>query len=312
MLKISWPLFLVLSLSGVAYAAESLVFLPKVHLAGVKEVTLADLVDRQHLSSGELQNLQNVRISSLPAKNAETKISAQLISSAIRKNLKKTYSEIKIPNEVIVVNQKAALSKELVYEQLLWHFEQKCDGCRVEIKNIQLPKIPAELLKTPWRLEPQQRLPKGSFSEKIIVHDQTGREITYWVSGEVKIYHRVPVALRTIMPQQKLSADDYKWEWRDTTYAIDGVASEQAIEDMQARQGIAANQVIWANSLVKEKAVKRGELVQVHSGGQDWKVTLQAVTEQDGYLGDVINVRNVQTKKVISGEVIAPGEIVAR
>lgn len=307
-------LFLILGIVilSPASAASGLVFLPKVYLAGVQEVTLADLVDRQQIDTEDLQELRKVRISNIPAKNSELKISAQLISAAIRKNLKKSFSEIKIPNEVIVVNQNAGISKELVYEKLLWHFEQKCADCRVEIKQIQLPQIPESLLKTPWRLQLQDRLPKGSFSEKLIVKDQTGREITYWVGGELKIYRRVPVALRTIMPNQKVTTDDYKWEWRDTTFAIDGVPSESAIDSMQARQGIAANQVIWANSLVKEKAVKRGELVQVTAGGSEWQVTLQAVTEQDGYLGDVINVRNVQTKKVISGEVVAPGEIVAR
>jgi flagella basal body P-ring formation protein FlgA len=70
-----------------------------------------------------------------------------------------------------------------------------------------------------------------------------------------------------------------------------------------------AGDIVWRGSLVREKAIQRGELVRVVSGEGNWSVSVQAKTEQDGFLGDTVNLRNVQTNKLISGRVIGRGEV---
>lgn len=307
--KLVLPVLLLLSTS---VYAKSLVFMPKVYVTDVKSISLADIVDKSKMGASDISKLQKVRISNMPEENKSVTLSSVLVSEALRRNVKDDFTAVRIPSSIEVYNQKAELNKSVVYDRLLWHWQQLCDNCRVEIKNLILPTIPKELEKKDWALQPQDRLPKGSFSEKLIVHDTKGREITYWVRGELKIYKRVPVATRTLFMNSKLKSDDFKWEWRDITFANDGVPTESGLQNMQLRQGIAANQIIWAGSIALEKTVRRGEIVQVKSGGEDWQVSMQAVTEQDGYVGDVISVRNIQTKKIITGEVVGPGEILAR
>ncbi len=297
-----------------SFSAQSrnLSFLPKAYVDSKSKVSLADVIDQRRSDIANLSEFEKVSIAAAPAKGKSLTLSASIVSEAIRNQVKSKFESIKIPSKIVVYNKRAELNENTIYEQLLWNWEQSCNSCRLEIKNLMVPKIPKELITSDWRIEASQDIPKGSFSEKIIVHDENKREITYWARGEIKVYKRVPVATRTLMISHKLKDMDVKWEWRDVTYSTDNVPSAEMLGQMQLRQGVAANQIIWSRSVAVEKTVKRGDLVQVTAGDSQWKVSLQGVTEQDGYIGDIINVRNVQTKKLITAEVIGPGEVAAR
>jgi flagella basal body P-ring formation protein FlgA len=49
--------------------------------------------------------------------------------------------------------------------------------------------------------------------------------------------------------------------------------------------------------------------VKVITGDKDWNISMSAKTEQDGFIGDTVSVRNLQTNKLISGRVIGRGEV---
>ena len=49
--------------------------------------------------------------------------------------------------------------------------------------------------------------------------------------------------------------------------------------------------------------------MKVFVGEGNWQVTLQAQTQQDGYVGDIVTVKNLKTKKLISGEVVGINEV---
>lgn len=61
--------------------------------------------------------------------------------------------------------------------------------------------------------------------------------------------------------------------------------------------------------VVKTPAVMKGETVTVMAGGSGFQIAMPGRAEQDGYEGDVISVRNLNTGKIITGR-LEPGKTV--
>jgi flagella basal body P-ring formation protein FlgA len=102
---------------------------------------------------------------------------------------------------------------------------------------------------------------------------------------------------------------DVTWDYRDTSYSFEGIPAQDEIAGKRVRRGLRAGDVIWASALEKEKAVRRGESVQVHVGEGAFEVTLNAVAQQDAFIGDVVSLKNSKTNRLLTGEVVGQGEV---
>jgi flagellar basal body P-ring formation protein FlgA len=96
------------------------------------------------------------------------------------------------------------------------------------------------------------------------------------------------------------------------TFARDSTAFDGEIVGRKARQAIAAQDILYAGMLEKEKALKRGDPVKVALGEGEWEVILMGVAEQDGFIGDTVKVRNPRSQQVIVATVTARGEVRAQ
>ncbi len=279
---------------------------------GTHAVTLADVVDARKLPAALVKKMSKVVLADSPRLGEQRRFTSQMISEVVRAHFGRQFVSVHIPNQVTVANRGGEIDGDAVKQDLLNAWKARCTDCRFIFRAFSLPAVPAELRSQPYRLDVKSTLPRGAFSEKILIRKPSGDEGIFWVNGQIEVQKRVPVATRTLPQGLKLSEQDVRYEWRDVTYASDGVPDAKALFSQEVKMGIAANQIVWANSLTREKAVKRGEIVSVSTKEKAWQMTLQAVTEQDGFIGDTVNVRNLQTNKIISGEVIAPGEVVVR
>ncbi|MEK6555749.1 MAG: flagellar basal body P-ring formation chaperone FlgA, partial [Bdellovibrionota bacterium] len=253
--------------------------------------------------------LDKISLGSAPALGEQRIYSSSVIAQALRSTTELASLKFVIPNEVKVDNRGYELNEEVVKSDLLNVWKDQCADCELSIKRIALPVLPADLKDRPWRLETDGRLPKGNFSSKFFVSKASGEEVLFWLSGQLEIKKLVPVLNRALQMGQRIGGEDYRWEWRDVTMATDGFPSEKNIEGQKMRLTANAGDILFFQTIAREKAVARGEVVRVHVGESEWQVSLEAVTEQDGYVGDTVNLRNRSTNRVISGEVIARGEV---
>jgi flagellar basal body P-ring formation protein FlgA len=253
--------------------------------------------------------LPEVVLGSAPALGEQRIFTSKAIAQAVRSLAALKQTNLIIPNEVVVENRGFELSEEAVINDLTARYKAMCADCEISLRSIQLPILPAELKNQPWIIESSTRLPKGAFTEKLLVTQSNGLKSIFWVSGQLVIRKLVPVAARALTFGQRLMADDFRWEWRDVTHASDGIPNEKAILGQKIRLPLQAGDILFSGQIEREKAVHRGEVVQVSAGESQWQVTLEAVTEQDGFIGDVVNVRNRQTNKLVSAEVIGRGKV---
>jgi flagella basal body P-ring formation protein FlgA len=270
---------------------------------------LLDVVETDGLASDMKRLLGKVVLGDAPAVGEKRVYSTRVIADSLRKNINKKFVGVQIPNQVIVANRGYEIDADAIRSELIARWKKFCDECRFEFQNFKMPVVPADLQGYPWRIESNTNFPKGSFSEKIWIERGNNDRQLFWVTGQIQIQRKVPVAARALVPGTKLRATDFNWQWRDTTFATDGVLEEGALNGQEVRYALVSGDIIWSRAVQREKAVRRGDLVKVFVGEGNWQVTLMARTQQDGYIGDIVTVKNIQTQKLISGEVVGQNEV---
>lgn len=78
---------------------------------------------------------------------------------------------------------------------------------------------------------------------------------------------------------------------------------------MEVRQSLRPGQVVRATDLAKPLLVKRGEPVMLLYEVPGIVLTARGKAEENGAIGDVVNITNVQTKRVIQGVVTGPAQV---
>jgi flagella basal body P-ring formation protein FlgA len=278
------------------------------------KVSLLDVVDRESIDSLTQEQLAAVVLGDAPKMGEQRVYSNTAIADAIRGvSGKKTWS-VKIPRQVVVDNRGYQIDQETVEKELLQRWQKACEDCRLRITALRLPAVPEWVQASPWDLpsDERSRLPRGHFSQKLMATGASGQPQIFWINGTLEVTKRVPVLNRSTPLGTRITEEDFTFEWRDVTQATDTTPEAKEIVGQQTKFSMNANDVIWRGSLVREKAVRRGEMVRVITAESGWEVTLQARTEQDGFVGDTVNLKNLQTNKMITGRVTAAGEVEIR
>jgi flagella basal body P-ring formation protein FlgA len=90
--------------------------------------------------------------------------------------------------------------------------------------------------------------------------------------------------------------------------AIDAVGRDKAI-GMQARRQLAAGQVLRGADLAKPDLVQRDQTVAIIYETPGLYLTTRGKAVENGSEGDVVNVMNLQSKRIVQGVVTGPSQI---
>jgi flagella basal body P-ring formation protein FlgA len=105
-----------------------------------------------------------------------------------------------------------------------------------------------------------------------------------------------------------LRADEYAaWE-----PGCSAVSPSISVQNMRARRALRAGHVLCAEDMEPKPPVSRGERVLVHSSAGLVTVLVAGIAEQDGQLGDRLQVRNPDSGESYIASVSAQGEVVVR
>jgi flagella basal body P-ring formation protein FlgA len=131
-----------------------------------------------------------------------------------------------------------------------------------------------------------------------------------FVPANLTLYENVLAAARTIVRGEVLGADDLtvvtqKVSSSSQTYFRN---AEQAI-GFVAKRSIQAGKIITAYMLQAPRLVKRGQEVILMATTPLMEVRMKGQALSDGAKGDVIQVRNVSSKRVVEGVVTGTGVV---
>jgi flagella basal body P-ring formation protein FlgA len=192
-----------------------------------------------------------------------------------------------------------------------------CPPDDVAVSLAQPPQLPQLTpgAKDDVRLEAEPR-------EPINVPGRSRVDVTLLVNGEridvvpvlldVKVYQAAAVARRRIEGGETLGDENVRFE----RHASDAPGSCLTPKDVgagrKAKRAIAAGQMVPPAAVESVAAnnpvlVKQRDLVKLVARVGNLRVTALAEAEQDGRAGDLVRVRNVDSKKEVVGRVIGRG-----
>lgn len=219
-------------------------------------------------------------------------------------DLKWTYF---VPEKVTVIGRKNYLSELSAISEMTLAMQSKCSDCKIQFKDVKIPHIREKLAYESCSLDSEQ-IRGGSFLVPVNCQFNNEKK-TYWITGTVRISKSGPVAARQINSGEKISAQDVRIEQVDLTYAKDSVPTIEEVQNQIAARGILVNQPIFRGDLKKELAVTRGQIIRAVSGNESFEVTSQVQAEEQGYVGDLIKIKNTETHRVISGQIVEKGVV---
>jgi flagella basal body P-ring formation protein FlgA len=123
---------------------------------------------------------------------------------------------------------------------------------------------------------------------------------------------RAPQALiyaRNLQTGEIVGAADLVWS-SDAIALADGVSEPDAAIGKAARHALRAGSVAAFHDLSSPRVVKRDDVVAVVYEAEGVSLTLQGKAMADATVGDVLDVINPQSKKVIEAVCIGPGQAV--
>ncbi len=269
---------------------------------------LGQILQFQHVPDHLMQELNKIPLGDAPAMGEVREFSNVAISSLLRLHLPSQADyRLVIPSRVVIAAQPLKMDEKSVTDILVRHWQNRCRGCRVEIENLSVPRWEAHRSQLRWSLDLKDQIPRGSFSVMLRVESDSSQSTTYWVRGQLRILTKTPVARRSLAIGERLTAEDFEWRESDVTHAVDGVPTEEDLVGKVLSRATRARDIIWLGALVREKALKRGDLVKVRAREGSWEITTSAIADSDGYEGDVVNVRNPKSNRVYSAIVRGSG-----
>jgi len=137
------------------------------------------------------------------------------------------------------------------------------------------------------------------------------RRAQVMVSGTVVETVEIAILNRAIPRGEAIRPGDYGVERRPReTIPADARMENIAIEGHVARRPLAAGAAVRQGDLVRPDLVARGENVMIVYRSRGLTLTMRGSANEAGVLGDVINVTNPQSKRVLQATVIGPGQVV--
>lgn len=138
-----------------------------------------------------------------------------------------------------------------------------------------------------------------------------GREVgRIRVAGRLDLYIRAVVAARRLERGRKIKAEDIKLARVNLSQTRKGVLMDigRAV-GLVSRRGLQADQPILARDLIRDSAVKRGDMVTIVAESGALRVTAAGRAKQEGAVGDNIQVLNLGSKKILIARVVSSSTV---
>ncbi len=288
---------------------------PHVVVTPNSEVKLSQLIHADGLSKTGEERAATIAMTKAPAYGERQELAPASMMEVLRpivqaeRLLSKQPVHLVMAKSVIVDTLKREITAESVTTELLQAWQPLCVDCKLEIEGLGLPAVQGV---RDWNLKIKAELPRGSFSVPVEIVRLDQAPVSAWISGRLIAKRKVPVAKRSLSTGERVQTADFTWEFRDTSFAVDGVPPAEDIVGRKSKMGVRAGDILWASQLEKEKAIHRGEMVQVKSGQGLWEVSMTVVAQQDAVIGDIINLKNPKTNSILVGQVTGLGEVELR
>lgn len=178
-------------------------------------------------------------------------------------------------------------------------------------ENVELRVLPFPALTIAPGLARYQVLQPTKFSNPGVHNFQLAVEIAgkeaarLWLKAEIRVFEQVVVAAAPLARQEPIGARDLRVERREM--AGRGNRPFSRIEDVIGKQptrAIDANEVLTASAVDRPTLIKRGSAIKLVFETGSLRVETAGVAEEAGKIGELIQVKNASSGKILRGVVL--------
>lgn len=302
-------LFFILSLSLQAWARPEIVIPSSVEISQREILRLGDIAVVSGFKEEHIGHLDSIVIrNDSRALLLSQKLESQEILSALREGmknnetLKRLNPQFKVPSQVTVSFSSSVISRQEAERKILNTLRAKCPLCEYQV-SIHGTPVPSS---KQWFMDMSSLSTKGGFL--VPVKDGENQQIK-WISGTIRVSKLTPVTTRMILQGEKLKPEDIRMEMTDVTFAKDMGLAVEEIDGKLAARMLPVGTPLWAADLKQEPAAKRGQIIKALLGDDTFEVSVYVEAQENGFIGDQIKVKNLETKKILSGTVEDKGVV---
>jgi flagella basal body P-ring formation protein FlgA len=294
-------------LGSAAHARPEIVIPAKVEISQREVLRLGDIAELSEGSEELLALLDKIVIredardlllsQKLKTSDVLSSVRAQMASETTWKDLNPS---LKVPSEIHVDFATTPISKQEIERKVSNVLRSRCHDCVYKV-NIQSTPYPNN---KQWTLDYSQLAAKGGFL--IPLRDGDERNVK-WISGNIRVSRLTPVATRLISQGERVQTSDFRMEMTDVSFAKDSGVRLEDLQGHLAARSIPLGSPVWSSDLKREPAAVRGQLIKGLLGDESFEISLNVQAEENGFVGDTIKCKNLDTQKIISGLVLEKG-----
>lgn len=290
-----------------AWARIEVQTLPVVEVSLRDRVTLADILDYSFQDQELEKSLQNIVLRTLGGdEGSRLVLNREEVLVKYREALAQD-SWLAQKNPLLILSDKTVvtfsnevISKEELRRSLLRSLKEKCADCsfRIEFTSVPQPRSPN------WSVNFEKVLSRGPFLLQVKDGDQD-----LYISGKIISYKKVFVTKRLIPIGIPIQAEDLEEKIIDLTNLREDPLDLKDIVGKKVSSIIAHGQPVMASQLKREYSAQRGLPIRAVIENEHISISYQLQAEENGYVGDVIKVKNVETQKISLGKIIEKGVV---
>lgn len=151
---------------------------------------------------------------------------------------------------------------------------------------------------------------RGNIDVIVTASSDSKRFFKIPVSFKVRVYEYVAIAKRRIRRNQQLTKGNLSMARRETT-RVRGFAffDIKDLIGMVTTTSIQPNTILTENEVEIPPTIKQGSIVKLLIQASGFRIVTKGMAQQTGYTGEVIKVKNMDSKKLLYGEIIDSGSI---
>lgn len=293
-------------------------------MARSETITVGDVAELSGGSAVLRERIRRIDLAEAPKATETVKISAsQIVFRLQLTDLPNASFQVFGVKEVIVVPFVDTLDDERVIQQarelILKSYSWPEEDLQVRLvrpMTIQLPKI-SNLQKLDVKTElhtPGQKLGRCQVDVAIVIDGE--KRLQFPLHFETKLLRAVPVCSVTVARGEKFTEKNVRLEKRPEDPNFRPAATLESLIGKVSQRTLGAGQVVAATDAEGENAspegapiIKARQVVKMLVPLGNVNVVARGEAMQEGKMGQVIRVQNVDSKKVVTGRVTGPDTV---
>lgn len=252
-------------------------------------ISLYDIVEARQVNRSTLTSLKEVIIA---GKNTN-----RISREDLTKKLRHLNVRFVLPTEVKLIRTTQKVSRMELERKIKNHLFAACEKCDYRININSIPKT----VSSDWELDLNIDL-NSKRAVMIPVYSISEPNQKGWITVEIKKYMDVAVLNRDLKVGDVIAEDMLVTDNRLVENA-DVIDDVQKAVGMQATRFVSAGRAISYRDLKKENVLKRGQLVKAVFGQDEFEVSITAQSEEAGAVGDIVKIKNLDSKKILAAKI---------